>query len=117
MDFKRLTSEIIALDEEIQHVKIIDDQKLKILSETIMTTINLKEALSRSSNDCICVLRYISDKDSESISNISDIEKGNKNQLICYTDNFIIYVAIKKSIMKNRLMEIADDVENLIKKK
>ena len=117
MDFKKLTSEIIALDEEIQHVKIIDDKKLKILSETIMTTINLKEALSRSSRDCICVLRYISDKDSTSLSNISDIEKGNKNQLIYYTDNFIIYVAIKKSIKKNRLMKIADEVENLIKKK
>jgi galactose-1-phosphate uridylyltransferase len=40
---------------------------------------------------------YISDKDSTSISNIVDIEKDEGNRLIYYTDNFIIYVAIKKA--------------------
>lgn len=117
LNFKSLTDEIIALDTSIQHVKIIDDQKFKTISEKMRNKIDLKEALSRSSNDCICVLRYVSDKDKSSISSILDTEKGKENQLIYYTDDFIIYVTIKKNIEKIKLMKIADHVESLIKKK
>lgn len=108
-----MSGAILNLDDDILHVKIVDENKFKTLAQKKKNTINLKGMLARSSNDSVCVLRYISSE--ESISNISDIGKNKENQLIFYAENFIIYVLVNKNTKKSQLMEIADNIENLIK--
>lgn len=114
MNFKDLSTQILHLDENIHHVQIVDDDKLKTIAEKTKNKLSLKEISSRSSDDSVCILRYMSSK--ESISNISVIGKNKQNQLIFYTENFIIYVSVKKNTKKPQLMKIADDIEDLIKR-